>query len=187
MEGSLTGAALDQLFCEARTHSNWLDKPLPDDVLRELYHLTKWGPTSANGSPARFIFMICSFIRRWEGCSPPTLGWDLCLPGILNLWRPRRSAIHRCKVPTSSWLRGRLDSTAARCRVLTTPGSTRSFLAQGKIAKDASRSSSRQATSSRISCATWDTGTERNFTRGCRAWSFKKRVRCFSSDSIAPL
>ena len=57
MKGRLIGAALDQLFCEARTHSNWLDKPLPDDVLRELYHLTKWGPTSANGSPARFIFV----------------------------------------------------------------------------------------------------------------------------------
>jgi len=57
MEGRLTGAALDQLFREARTHSSWLDKPIPDDLLRELYQLVKWGPTSANGSPARFTFL----------------------------------------------------------------------------------------------------------------------------------
>jgi 3-hydroxypropanoate dehydrogenase len=57
MEGRLAGAVLDQLFREARTHSSWLDKPVPDDLLRELYQLVKWGPTSANGSPARFTFL----------------------------------------------------------------------------------------------------------------------------------
>jgi 3-hydroxypropanoate dehydrogenase len=50
---------LDQLFREARTHSAWLDRPVANDLLRRLYDLIKWGPTSANGSPARFVF-LCS-------------------------------------------------------------------------------------------------------------------------------
>ena len=49
--------ALNQLFREARTHSAWLDKHINDDTLRQLYDVTKWGPTSANGSPARFVFI----------------------------------------------------------------------------------------------------------------------------------
>jgi 3-hydroxypropanoate dehydrogenase len=57
MEDRLAGAVLDQLFREARTYSSWLDKPVSDEVLRDLYQLMKWGPTSANGSPARFVFL----------------------------------------------------------------------------------------------------------------------------------
>ena len=57
MNDRLTDAVLGQLFREARTHSSWLDKPVPEDMLRELYELVKWGPTSANGGPARFTFV----------------------------------------------------------------------------------------------------------------------------------
>jgi len=53
----LINDALDQLFRNARTHKAWLDKPITDETLRELYALLKWGPTSANGSPARFLFI----------------------------------------------------------------------------------------------------------------------------------
>jgi 3-hydroxypropanoate dehydrogenase len=49
--------ALDQLFCEARTHSTWLPEPVPVELLRKAYELTGLGPTSANGSPARFVFL----------------------------------------------------------------------------------------------------------------------------------
>ena len=45
------------LFREARTYSAWLDLPVSDDLLRQLYELTKWGPTSANCSPSRFVFL----------------------------------------------------------------------------------------------------------------------------------
>jgi 3-hydroxypropanoate dehydrogenase len=48
---------LDVLFRKARTHNTWLPKPVPDDLLRELYEVAKWGPTSANSSPARFVFL----------------------------------------------------------------------------------------------------------------------------------
>jgi 3-hydroxypropanoate dehydrogenase len=49
--------ALDQLFCEARTHSTWLPEPVPVELLRKAYELARLGPTSANGSPARFVFL----------------------------------------------------------------------------------------------------------------------------------
>ena len=53
----LDDAALDQLFRQARTHTAWLDKPVNDETLEQLYDVAKWGPTSANGSPARFVFI----------------------------------------------------------------------------------------------------------------------------------
>ncbi|MBB3897854.1 malonic semialdehyde reductase [Roseococcus suduntuyensis] len=57
MTETLAPAALDQLFREARTQNKWQDKPVSDETLRELYDLMKWGPTSANASPARFLFL----------------------------------------------------------------------------------------------------------------------------------
>ncbi len=57
MNNVLDEKALDQIFREARTHSVWLDKPVSDETLRQLYDVMKWGPTSANGSPARFVFL----------------------------------------------------------------------------------------------------------------------------------
>jgi 3-hydroxypropanoate dehydrogenase len=53
----LTDESLDILFRKARTHRNWLPKPVGDDLLREIYDLMKWGPTSANCSPARILFL----------------------------------------------------------------------------------------------------------------------------------
>src|SRR6185436_11466200 len=57
MTQALDDAVLDQLFRSARTHSAWLDKPVSDEILKQLYDVMKWGPTSANGSPARFVFI----------------------------------------------------------------------------------------------------------------------------------
>jgi len=48
---------LDLIFRNARTHTAWLDKPVTDDTLRQLYDAMKWGPTSANANPARFVFL----------------------------------------------------------------------------------------------------------------------------------
>ncbi len=53
----LSDAALDQLFREARSHNTWLDKPVSEAQIRQLYDLLKWGPTSANSCPARFVFV----------------------------------------------------------------------------------------------------------------------------------
>ncbi len=53
----LDRASLDQLFREARTNNGWLDRPASDEQLRGIYELMKWGPTSANSSPARIVFL----------------------------------------------------------------------------------------------------------------------------------
>jgi 3-hydroxypropanoate dehydrogenase len=53
----LSKSALDQLFLEARTHNAWRDQDVPDTLLHEIVDLAKMGPTSANCSPARFVFV----------------------------------------------------------------------------------------------------------------------------------
>ena len=53
----LTAESLDILFRKAHTHRAWLPKPVSDDLLRELYDLMKWGPTSANCCPVRILFL----------------------------------------------------------------------------------------------------------------------------------
>lgn len=57
MPHALDAAALDQLFRSARTHNAWQAKDVPDALLHQLYDLVKWAPTSANSSPARFVFV----------------------------------------------------------------------------------------------------------------------------------
>jgi 3-hydroxypropanoate dehydrogenase len=54
---AISNECLDQLFTEARTHSVWLAKPVNDELLRSIYDLMKWGPTSANTTPARIVFL----------------------------------------------------------------------------------------------------------------------------------
>ena len=57
MTHSLDTTALEQLFLSARTVNVWTDKPVSDTQVRTLYDLMKMGPTSANCSPARFVFI----------------------------------------------------------------------------------------------------------------------------------
>lgn len=54
---TLNESGKDLLFREARTYSTWQDKAVEDSVLQELYNLMKFAPTSANCSPARFVFL----------------------------------------------------------------------------------------------------------------------------------
>ena len=56
MSKPLPDASLDQIFRTARTH-NELGGEVSDDTLRQLYDLAKWGPTSANMTPARLVFV----------------------------------------------------------------------------------------------------------------------------------
>ena len=57
MSEMLSEAALDQLFREARTFNAWLPKSVSEDQLHQLYELAKFGPTSANASPMRVVFV----------------------------------------------------------------------------------------------------------------------------------
>jgi len=57
MKATLDPQALDQLFREARTYNAFAEREVDDATLAALYDLLKWGPTSANASPARFVFV----------------------------------------------------------------------------------------------------------------------------------
>ena len=48
---------LDLLLRKARTHSDFTDKPVSDEVLRAAHELMKWGPTSANSQPMRILYL----------------------------------------------------------------------------------------------------------------------------------
>lgn len=53
----LPQAALDQLFLEAHTQRRWLDRPVPDSLLQQIYSLARVAPTSANCQPLRIQFV----------------------------------------------------------------------------------------------------------------------------------
>src|SRR5471030_1681223 len=53
----LNDTALDTLFYAARTHNGWQDRDVSNAQLEHLFDLLKWGPTAANGSPARLVFV----------------------------------------------------------------------------------------------------------------------------------
>jgi len=97
----LNDAALDQLFRAARTHQSWRPEPLSEQLIRDLYDLLKWGPTSFNSTPARFVWVrspdgkarLASLAAASNGpkilAAPVTVivGYDLdfaeCLPELL--------------------------------------------------------------------------------------------------------
>jgi len=58
----LDDRSMDILFRTARTHNAWRPEPVSDVLLQAIYDLMKWGPTSANCCPARFVF-----VRSKEG------------------------------------------------------------------------------------------------------------------------
>lgn len=62
MNPAVDQATLARLFTEARSHNAWQPQPIADALLEQLYALTAMGPTAANSSPARFVF-----VRSAEG------------------------------------------------------------------------------------------------------------------------
>ena len=65
-------ATLDLLFNTARTRNGWLDKQLENGLLQEIWNLTRMGPTSANCSPARIVFVTSTQAK--EKLRPALLG-----------------------------------------------------------------------------------------------------------------
>jgi 3-hydroxypropanoate dehydrogenase len=57
MTNKLDNPALDRLFRAARTRNGWTEQPVAEQQLRELYDLMKFGPTSGNCCPARFVWV----------------------------------------------------------------------------------------------------------------------------------
>jgi len=79
---TLDPAGRNLLFNEARTHNGWTDQPVADETLREMFDLLKMAPTSANCSPARFLFLRSpeSRIRLSPALLPGNLEKTLAAP-----------------------------------------------------------------------------------------------------------
>jgi 3-hydroxypropanoate dehydrogenase len=56
--GTISDQALNQVFRDARTQNSWQPKAVSEALLREVYDLAKLGPTAANSTPARFVFVV---------------------------------------------------------------------------------------------------------------------------------
>ena len=54
---TIEASSLGQIFTEARTHNVFIDRPVPDELLKRAVDLAKMGPTSANQSPLRILFL----------------------------------------------------------------------------------------------------------------------------------
>lgn len=79
MTTPLSAATLDQVFRTARTPNDWVDETINDDTVHAIYDLLKWGPTSANSCPARFVW-----VRSAEGKARlAALAMDANRPKIL--------------------------------------------------------------------------------------------------------
>jgi 3-hydroxypropanoate dehydrogenase len=62
----------EQLFTDARTQNGYTSEPVLDDTLRQIYGLMKWGPTAANSTPARLIFVRSAEAKeKLLGCVSP--------------------------------------------------------------------------------------------------------------------
>ncbi|MDP1525214.1 MAG: malonic semialdehyde reductase [Rhodocyclaceae bacterium] len=119
----IDASVLDQLFCNARTHNGWLNKPVANSLLGELHDLMKWGPTSANCWPLRVVYvkspqakarllpLMMEANRAKTEAAPVTaiLGMDLDFPDTLPKLFPHTDA--------KSWFTGNdalIDTTAFR-------------------------------------------------------------------------
>lgn len=57
MKPALNQNALDQLFFQAHSYNQFTDQAVPEETIEQLYDLLKWGPTSMNTQPARYLFL----------------------------------------------------------------------------------------------------------------------------------
>ncbi|MBN8551591.1 MAG: malonic semialdehyde reductase [Caulobacterales bacterium] len=104
---ALPEPALAQLFTEARSRNGWTDRPVPEALLRQLYDLTKFGPTAVNATPARFVFVtspeakarlapLMSGNNRDKTLAAPVsvvIGHDLAFPDTLPRLFPHAPGI----------------------------------------------------------------------------------------------
>jgi 3-hydroxypropanoate dehydrogenase len=102
----LPDGSLDILFRAARTHRAWEEKPVSDTLLQAVWELAKMGPTSANCSPARVVFVKSREAKaRLRPClsrgnveqtmaAPVTaiLAYDLAFPDLLPRLYPQEDA-----------------------------------------------------------------------------------------------
>jgi 3-hydroxypropanoate dehydrogenase len=109
MRRPLDHASLKQLFLSARSYNQWLGQEVEDDQVRQIYEIIKFGPTSANGCPARFVWVRSPEGKQklancvWEYNAPKILkapltlivGYDLAFSDLLPQLYPSRAEIYR--------------------------------------------------------------------------------------------
>lgn len=76
--------ARDLVFREARSQNRWLAREVPDDLLRELYDLMRWGPTSMNCSPMRVLFLRSAEAKQRlvPALAPANVDKVVCAPVV---------------------------------------------------------------------------------------------------------
>ena len=109
MKIPLPSASLDQLFRLARTYNGWSPQDVDDRTIHELYELLKWGPTSANSCPARFVWVksdagkaklaaLAAEMNRHKILAAPVtaiIGYDLDFPESMPQLFPARGEMLR--------------------------------------------------------------------------------------------
>ncbi len=102
MSARLDATALDQLFLNARSRNGWKSDPLPEGMLQQVYALARMGPTAANTTPARFVFVtsddakeklasVAAGANRAKIKAAPAtviIGYDLDFPETLDVLFP---------------------------------------------------------------------------------------------------
>ena len=61
---SIDTHALNQLFLSARTANSFVDKPVPVELLQQVYDIAKFGATSMNTQPARYVFLTTTAAKE---------------------------------------------------------------------------------------------------------------------------
>jgi 3-hydroxypropanoate dehydrogenase len=109
VKSALASSSLDQLFRLARTYNEWSPQAVDDQTIHELYEVLKWGPTSANCCPARFVWVKSDSGKAKlaalaaEGNRPKIMaapltaiiGHDLNFPDLMPQLFPARGEILR--------------------------------------------------------------------------------------------
>ena len=99
MPHAVSDEALDTLFRTARSHNRWSDEPVSDPLLMAIYDLMRWGPTSGNITPARFLYIrsieakerlkpLLNEGNREKSMTAPAvviIGYDLDFPQTLSI------------------------------------------------------------------------------------------------------
>src|SRR3546814_11853980 len=97
MSHRIDPASWTTLFTEARSQNGWLDKPVGESLLQELYEITRMGPTSMNCQPARFVFLKtdAAKARLLPALMPGNVEKTRTAPGVAIVAYDRRSAERR--------------------------------------------------------------------------------------------
>ena len=75
----LDDTSLDILFRKARTHNAWLDIPIADELLVQVYELARMGATSVNSCPMRVVFVASKVAKEKLKLALDEGNWEKCL------------------------------------------------------------------------------------------------------------